>query len=102
MSEQAEYNEETLARLIQEGSAMFDASCQERHEAGAADYGTFGFLGNDTLRMAMEELVDLANYARYTFVKLWLLVNQLEDFHKQSGDIPIGPSAFISSQPKED
>lgn len=40
-------------------------------------YGEAGFFHTDTLRMAMEEVVDLSNYARYTFIKLYVLQRAL-------------------------
>jgi hypothetical protein len=45
----------------------------QRHEAGAVKYGSFKFLGVDTLQEALEEVLDLINYGRYTYVKLRLL-----------------------------
>jgi hypothetical protein len=45
----------------------------ERHETGAIKYGSFKFLGADTLQEALEEILDLINYARYTYVKVRLL-----------------------------
>lgn len=62
---------------IQKASEKFDQMCAERHEMGEQEYGPVAFLENDTLQMAMEEVVDLANYARYTFVKLELLRNKM-------------------------
>jgi hypothetical protein len=61
---------------------LFDAMCLDRHRKGNQKYGKFTFLKMPTLTMAMEEVVDLANYARYTFVKLALLqhaIRQIQD-----------------------
>lgn len=67
-----------LVEDIKKASERFDIMCQERHEMGDQEYGPVAFLGNDTLQMAMEEIVDLANYARYTFIKLELLRQKVE------------------------
>lgn len=46
-------------------------------EMGADRYGPYKFLGTDTLQEAMDEVVDLANYARMTYIKLWLLQQEI-------------------------
>lgn len=51
----------------------FVAMCQQRHEMGAVKYGPVNFLKIDSLQMAIEEVVDLANYAMYTYIKLRIL-----------------------------
>jgi hypothetical protein len=63
---------------FQEISDAFDTLCQERHNEGQKEYGTFTFLGNDVVRMMMEELADTANYCRYQFIKLMILQDALE------------------------
>ena len=70
--------EEALKDLISDWSETFDQLCQERHLAGAKEYGVFTFLGNDIVRMMMEELADTANYCRMQFIKLMMLQAQLE------------------------
>ena len=89
-----------LSEVIKVLSAEFDKLAQERHEAGAKEYGTFTFLGNDVVRMMAEELADTANYCRMQFIKLMIL-NQafLEDPRlinaADGGDeITIGIGAF--------
>lgn len=62
-----------LAELLTQADQAFVNSCQARHEKGEEKYGPMTFLEVDTLEMAMEEVVDLANYARYTFIKLYML-----------------------------
>lgn len=66
-------NEELLQKMVADFSEEFDIRCMDRHEMGAEKYGPVNFLAVDTVEMALEELLDLANYARYTFVKLRLL-----------------------------
>jgi hypothetical protein len=69
---------EQIAEEINKFGAMFDVLCTERHAAGAEEYGALTFLGNDVVRMMMEELADTANYCRYQFVKLMFLQERLE------------------------
>jgi len=54
-------------------STEFDEMCEQRHKAGADKYGPGKFLTVDTIEEALQELVDLANYTRYTFIKLRML-----------------------------
>jgi len=61
----------------------FDQMCVERHEKGQEKYGKFKFLDVNTLEEALFEVADLANYARYTFVKLWVLNNYLDEYVKK-------------------
>jgi len=57
----------------------------ERHKTGAEEYGAFKFLENDTLDMLCEELADISNYARYTFIKVKLLQAALAEAASASG-----------------
>jgi hypothetical protein len=98
--------EEEFAEYLNEKASEFDALCAERHEAGAKEYGAVTFLGNDVVRMMLEELADTANYCRMQGVKLLMLQEHLEAdlFEKenmsgfnQGGDtdnIQIGFEAF--------
>lgn len=61
------------AEIIQKLSDMFDAECQARHEMGEEKYGPVKFMTVNSIEEAMAEIVDLANYARYTYIKLALL-----------------------------
>jgi len=87
---------EKLNRLATE----FDELCITRHEIGAKEYGPFTFLGNDVVRMMLEELADTANYCRYQAIKLLLLQGLLEEDPKiaaaadSDGDITIGVESF--------
>lgn len=65
--------EEPTPEKIQHYSNEFDAMCQERHAMGAKKYGEGTWQDNDLARMMQEEIVDLANYARYAFIKVALL-----------------------------
>jgi hypothetical protein len=58
--------------------ASFNALRMERHTTGEAKYGHNTFLGNDVIRMMLEEMADMANYIEYQAAKLMLLQQQLE------------------------
>lgn len=87
-----------LAHRIQQCSVLFDEQCNKRHEAGAAEYGPVEFLKRNTLEMAMEEVIDLANYARYTFIKLALLNEDLSFEVANGGNPEIGVQSFKTTR----
>jgi hypothetical protein len=84
-----------LADAITEANAAFSEMSQERHNMGAEKYGAFKFLGANTLEEAMFELVDLGNYARYTFIKLYLMNLQIS---AKYGEMDM-PASFTPSKP---
>ena len=69
-----------IAAKIQEYSDEFDQKTFERHEQGEQKYGPGTWLGIDTLQHAMDEVLDLANYARFTYIKLRMLQEQIATF----------------------
>lgn len=88
-----------LSELMKDASELFDKLCQERHLAGAAEYGTFTFMGNDVVRMMAEELADTANYCRMQFIKIMILQQFLEgqlqdELGEGTEEITIGVKAF--------
>ena len=89
-----------MANVIAKYSESFDKLCQERHEAGAKEYGVFTFLENDVVRMMAEELADTANYVRMQFIKVMMLNEafladpRLEKLSDGEEEITIGISAF--------
>jgi len=86
---------ETLVAAIEEYSLAFDKLTQERHIAGAKEYGVVTFLGNDVIRMMMEELADTANYCRMQFIKLMMLQHMLEaDERIASGELGKDSNGF--------
>lgn len=91
-------SEDSIAEAIAEASLIFDQMCQERHTKGAEKYGPLKFLSANTLEEAMEEVVDLANYARYTFIKLWWMNQQIDEATAKYQDTPIGD--IVSGKPK--
>jgi hypothetical protein len=59
--------------VMQELSDEFNSLIFSRHVEGAEQYGEFQFLKNDMVRFIAEELADIANYCRYTYMKLRLM-----------------------------
>lgn len=86
-------DESGLADYMVAMSREFDVRTAERHQMGATKYGPAKFLTADTIEMALEEILDLANYARYTFMKLRLLQDSLRE------QVPDGPinTGFITA-----
>jgi hypothetical protein len=76
---ETEEAEKGIAEIIVGFSEEFDAACEERHLVGAEKYGPGNFLIVDTMEEALDEIVDLANYARYTFIKLRLLQERIRE-----------------------
>lgn len=97
------------AELLQELSDEYDKRCHERHVMGEEKYGPGTWLDIDTLEAAIDEIIDLGNYIRFTFIKLRLLQESLDtDKSKPSAkpgnermgkeaQVPVmGDSGFIS------
>jgi hypothetical protein len=59
--------------VMQMLSDEFNQLVYTRHVGGAEEYGEFKFLANDMVRFIAEELADIANYCRYTYMKLRLM-----------------------------
>lgn len=74
---------------IQEANIKFEQACQDRHNMGAEKYGEDTYLDKDTLAMAQDELIDLANYARYSFIKLELMRQGIMDWTGNGVGIPL-------------
>lgn len=88
----------SLMALVTEGDVQFDEMVAERHKMGAEKYGPVNFLEIDSVEMAMEELADLANYARYTYIKLYIIQHYLQAVAPQvDSPNPLGPKSFSSS-----
>lgn len=60
-------------------SKLFDHLSRERWVAGAEAYGPTAFMKNDVLRMMIEELVDMANYARMQVIKMLYIAELAEN-----------------------
>jgi hypothetical protein len=76
----------------------FDRLCIERHEMGAKQYGPVAFLKNNMVEFMAEELADLCNYAKYTYIKLRLFQEMYEDSPDSTHKLPrIGVEDWIPS-----
>jgi hypothetical protein len=69
-----------IAEAIAKYNEEFDRLTYERHIQGEEKYGAGTWLTIDTLQHAMDEVLDLANYARFTYVKLRMLQDKLVEF----------------------
>lgn len=58
--------------------------CIERYRAGNAKYGKFTFLEMPTIEMCKEEIADMANYLRFTFIKLVMLQDNISKIQQAS------------------
>ena len=87
--------DETFAGIIVQISQQFDEDCDRRHKMGGEKYGPGKFLTVDTLQEAIDEVVDLANYARYTYIKLMLLQASLNEILPEQG---VQNSGFVKSK----
>lgn len=67
--------EQASTEIIQMLSDQFDETCRQRHDMGEKKYGPIKFMEVNAYQYAMEELVDLANYARYCFIKMALMMH---------------------------
>jgi len=98
--EQAPVDAELIKRM-QVLSEEFDVLCQKRHDMGERKYGPGTWLGVDTLEMIIEELIDIANYVRFSFVKLRMIQETLGTDRStatpQLGNEMMGKDAFTSA-----
>jgi hypothetical protein len=94
VTEQPNEVPEEFAELVLEANAVFDEMVKDRLQKGEEQYGAYSFFQNNTLEMALEELADLVNYARFTFVKVWVLGRKLGEFVEEN--VPTG------EEPKND
>lgn len=93
-----------MSQVLNTFAAEFDTLCTERHAKGASEYGEITFLGNDVLRMMLEELADTVNYCRMQAVKLMLLQSRLEaevlPNADDDGQVSLGWQAFKGTKPQ--
>jgi hypothetical protein len=85
-------------RLLSLADAEFVDLAAERLKAGAEKYGPHKFLTVDTLEEAMQEVLDLSNYARMTYIKLYLLkysLSQIETNVEPDKDGFVSMKEFI-------
>lgn len=92
-----------LRGALWDAANAFNDLRKARHEHGQQEYGEFTFLGNDVIRMMLEELADVCNYAEYMAAKLLLLQKMLEEDprllqHQEDGQIKIGVQSFLGTK----
>lgn len=75
--------------IIEEANAAFEEECIRRHEMGAEKYGEGTYLDKDTIKMAMDELIDFANYARYSYIKLFLMRQNIMNWAGNGVGVPL-------------
>lgn len=69
---------EKLQLMEKYNSDFFDL-CQQRHEMGAEEYGPLNFLDVDLAEYILEEIADIANYARFMYIRLRLFMEQANE-----------------------
>lgn len=99
MSEnEAEAAGASLAQMFASFQEEFHQLRANRFKANQEEYGALTFLGNDIVRMMMQELADTANYCEMQFCKLMMLQTALEEELtgkvSDNGDITIGLQSF--------
>lgn len=72
-----------MAAALKEADESFVRRSTERLDMGAEKYGALKFLSVDTLEEAMVEVLDLANYARMTYIKLYFLQSAIAEAVQQ-------------------
>jgi len=95
--------------LMEKFNEEFFELTQKRHEAGAVEYGPINFLGVDLPTFIYEEMADIANYARYIYIRMRLL----EEYARENGidmsapftgevrepdEVSFGSSSFVPSR----
>jgi hypothetical protein len=80
--------------LVQEATVLFFSMAQERHTMGEKKYGPVKFVEANTYKEAMEEVADLANYAMYAFIKLYILDKQVQQMIGEQPEM-LGASTFM-------
>lgn len=63
---------------LQELSDRFSQACQDKHTLGEQKYGPGTWVGVDTLAMMQDEIVDMANYARFSWIRLEIIRQMMD------------------------
>lgn len=96
--------EELLQKLHEE----FEELTYARHQRGAEEYGPVNYLKVDLPQFIYEEMADIANYARYLYVRVRILEEAARErgldlsagLSQEGGkpnQVPYGPTAFTPS-----
>lgn len=101
-------SEKTLKLMETFNKEFFDL-CEIRHNTGAEEYGALNFLNVDLPTFIYEEMADIANYARFLYIKMRLL----EEYAREGGfdlsapftgevreedELSFGASTFVPKQ----
>lgn len=89
--------DKVFSGMLSELSDEFDKRTIERHKDGATRYGSFKFMVVDTIDEALEEIIDLGNYARYTFIKLRLLQERIRQMSNEAGPVTLEDVTFVKA-----
>lgn len=84
---------ETFQQLLTRADAEFVRRSAERLQGGAKKYGPFKFLTVDTVEEAMQEALDISNYGRMIFIKLFLLQYSIAQMQVST---PMDDQGFIA------
>lgn len=86
--------QQEFEKYLEHQYMVFEKLRIERHEKGQQEYGEFTFLENDIIRMMLEELADVVNYATMHAVKLLMLNDQMAEELGDKQKVQIGFEAF--------
>ncbi len=93
--------------LLEALNLEFFELCEERHNKGADEYGPLNFLKVDLPTFIYEEMADIANYARFLFIRVRLLEEvasergidlsaALTGEIRDEDEVSFGASSFVS------
>jgi hypothetical protein len=86
-----ELSQQRFATYLNDKADEFRELVRDKMAVGQEKYGTFTWLENDTVDMALQELADLTNYTLFTAVKLLMLRDMVAgEYPGQSQDLSTG------------
>lgn len=66
-------NDSEVVKAMETFNSEFFDLCEVRHNTGADEYGSFNFLNVNLPEFIYEEMADIANYARFMYIRVRLL-----------------------------
>ncbi len=66
-------NDSEVLKMMEAFNSEFFDLCEVRHNTGADEYGAFNFLNVNLPEFIYEEIADIANYARFLYIRVRLL-----------------------------
>ena len=101
----SDLDQELINQLELYNRDFFDL-CEERHNQGAKEYGPLNFLDVDLIEFILEEVADIANYARFMYIRIKMLEEAARErginlSTTSTGEVPtdevsFGSSSFVS------